>query len=224
MVIQIEIIDLKQIGSLMPARVTLAQVQVSDPSKVCPDGYLDTIKMTEKKNLLAIQGERIRKNLKRALLDDPNFILFPELSIPWEMQDELREIAIKENVYIIGGMTYGPDYQNTCAIFPPFKFENLPFQYKLNRAPAEDKNVKTGQRILIFKNSGFGTFASVICYDFTSLHIAREIQKNGVNILFLPTFNTAVNLFDDMAVGQCYSIYAYLCLSNSAGSGLVSRQ
>jgi len=95
-----------------------------------------------------------------------------------------------------------------------------PLQYKLNRAPAEDKNVKTGQRIIIFKNSGFGTFASVICYDFTSLRISKEIRDYGVNILFLPTLNRAVHLFDDMATGQCYTLYTYICLCNSAGSGL----
>ncbi|MCK4731994.1 MAG: hypothetical protein KAT65_05990, partial [Methanophagales archaeon] len=220
MAIEIIEIDLEQVGTPKSVHITLAQTQVLEPSTICPDNYLDSVKHAEKNQLIEIQSEHIRKQLERALLDDPNFVLFPELSIPWEMQDELREVAIKENVYIVGGLTYGPDYQSTCAVFPPFKRDNIPLQYKLNRAPAEDKNVKTGQRIIIFKNSGFGTFASVICYDFTSLRISREIRDHGVNILFLPTLNRAVDLFDDMATGQCYTLYTYICLCNSAGSGL----
>lgn len=220
MAIEIIEIDLKQIDTPRNARVTLAQTHVLEPTKICPDSYLDSVGKAEKNKLIEIQSERIRKQLKRALLDEPNFVLFPELSIPWEMQDELREVAIKEKVYIIGGLTYGPDYQNTCAVFPPFKSDKIPFQYKLNRAPAENINVKTGQRVLIFKNSGFGTFACVICYDFTSLRIGREIRDHGVHILFLPILNRAVDLFDNMATGQCYTMYTYICLCNSAGSGL----
>ena len=219
MAIEIIEIDLKQVGAPKQACVTLAQTQVLEPSKICPDSYQDSIEKAEKNQLIKIQSERIRKQLERALLDEPNFVLFPELSIPWEMQDELREVAIKENVYIVGGLTYGTDYQNACAVFPPFEIDKLPLQHKLNRAPAEDENVKTGNRIVLFKNSGFGTFASVICYDFTSLHIGREMRDHTVNILFLPTHNRAVDLFNDMATGQCYTLYTYICLCNSAGAG-----
>jgi predicted amidohydrolase/DNA polymerase III delta prime subunit len=219
MAIEIIEIDLKQVGAPKQACVTLAQTQVLEPSKIRPDSYQDSVEKAEKNQLIKMQSELIRKQLKRALLDEPNFVLFPELSIPWEMQDELREVAIKENVYIVGGLTYGPDYQNTCAVFPPFEIDKLPLQHKLNRAPAENENVKTGNRIVLFKNSGFGTFASVICYDFTSLHIGREMRDHTVNILFLPTHNRAVDLFNDMATGQCYTLYTYICLCNSAGAG-----
>ena len=219
MAIEIIEIDLKQVGAPKQARITLAQTQVLEPSKIRPDSYQDSVEKAEKNQLIKMQSERIRKQLERALLDEPNFVLFPELSIPWEMQDELREVAIKENVYIVGGLTYGPDYQNACAVFPPFEIDKLPLQHKLNRAPAEDENVKTGNRIVLFKNSGFGTFASVICYDFTSLHIGREMRDHTVNILFLPTRNRAVDLFNDMATGQCYTLYTYICLCNSAGAG-----
>ncbi|MCK4397909.1 MAG: hypothetical protein KAV25_02830 [Methanophagales archaeon] len=184
MAIEIIEIDLKQVGAPKQACVTLAQTQVLGPSKIRPDSYQDSAEKAEKNQLIKMQSERIRKQLERALLDEPNFVLFPELSIPWEMQDELREVAIKENVYIVGGLTYGPDYQNACAVFPPFEIDKLSLQHKLNRAPAEDENVKTGNRIVLFKNSGFGTFASVICYDFTSLHIGREMRDHTVNILF----------------------------------------
>jgi len=220
MAIEITEIDLGQAGPAKQARVTLAQTQLLEPSVICPDSYLDPIKKAEKSELLKAQAERIRKQLKRALLDNPNFILFPELSIPWDMQGELREWSIKEKVYIIGGLTYGPDYQNMCAVFLPFERDEVPFQYKVNRAPSEHENVKTGRRILIFKNSGFGTFVSVVCYDFTSLRISKEIRDHNVNIVFLPTLNRAVRLFDDIATAQCYTSYVYICLCNSAGSGL----
>jgi len=128
MAIEIIEINLKQVGAPKQARITLAQTQVLEPSTICPDNYLDSVKHAEKNQLIEIQSEHIRKQLERALLDEPNFVLFPELSIPWEMQDELREVAIKENVYIVGGLTYGPDYQNTCAVFPPFKSDNIPLQ------------------------------------------------------------------------------------------------
>ncbi len=220
MAIDTKEIDLKQTGAPKQAKVALAQTKVPDPSKICPDIYLNPQEKIDKETLLKSQRDLITKQLKRALLDEPDFILFPELSIPWDMQDELRKYAIEKSVYIIGGLTYGPKYENTCCIFPPFECEPLPLQYKLNRAPREDENVKTGQRILIFKNSGFGTFASVICYDFTSLRIGGLIRDHDVNILFLPTLNRAVDLFDEMASGLSYTLYTFICLCNTAGGGL----
>ncbi|MBU7045906.1 MAG: AAA family ATPase [Theionarchaea archaeon] len=220
MAIDTKEIDLKQTGAPKQAKVALAQTKVPDPSKICPDIYLNPQEKIDKKTLLKSQRDLITNQLKRALLDEPDFILFPELSIPWDMQDELRKYVVEKSVYIIGGLTYGPKYENACCIFPPFECESLPLQYKLNRAPREDENVKTGQRILIFKNSGFGTFASVICYDFTSLRIGGLIRDHDVNILFLPTLNRAVDLFDGMASGQSYTLYTYICLCNAAGGGL----
>ncbi|MFC2146772.1 AAA family ATPase, partial [Acidobacteriota bacterium] len=211
-------VDLKQCCAPTGARVTLAQTQVPEPPKMRPAKYLDDVAKSELKDIIEQQSERIRRQLKRALLDEPNFILFPELSIPWEMQDEIRKYAIREKVYIIGGLTYGPNFENACAVFTPFKIDKMPIQYKLNRAPAEDKNVKTGNRLLIFKNSGFGTFACIICYDFTSLNLSREIRKHSVNLLFCPTLNHSVDLFDNMATSQCYTMYSFICLCNSAGS------
>lgn len=221
MAIKIVEIDLKQIGPPKQARVTLAQTNVPDKTKMRPDSYLKSAEKAEKNQLVRMQSERIRKQVERALQDKPNFILFPELSIPWEMQDELRKTAAKAGVYIIGGLTYGPDYYNACAVFPPFKSFKLPLQYKLNPAyvAGEDKNVKAGPRkIFVFKNTGFGSFATVICYDFTSLDISKDLRDHSVNILFLPTLNKRVHLFDAMAIGKCYTMYTYICLCNAAGS------
>ena len=213
-------IDLKQSGPLKKARVSLAQTKVPDPSQIQPNGYLNPNEKIKKMELVRIQSARIRDQLKRAMLDKPDFILFPELSIPWEMQGELQKFAKQQKVFIIGGLFYGPDFQNACAIFPPYGDCRIHLQYKLNRAPAEDENVKTGRRILVFRNSGFGTFACIICYDFTSLNIGKKMRDSKVNIIFLPTLNRAVHLFDDMATGSCYTTYAFICLCNAAGSSL----
>jgi len=174
MTIEISEIDLGQAGAPKQARVTLAQTQVLDPSIICPDSYLDNVKKAEKSELLKAQADRIRKQLKRALLDEPNFIFFPELSIPWEMQEELREWAVKEKVYIIGGLTYGPDYQNTCAVFPPFERDEIPLQYKLNRAPGEHEDVKTGQTHSIW-NEFIQTFFWNLYYFYSYVSIRKPI-------------------------------------------------
>jgi ABC-type antimicrobial peptide transport system ATPase subunit len=86
MAIEIIEIDLEQVGTQKSVHITLAQTQVLEPSTICPDNYLDSVKHAEKNQLIEIQSEHIRKQLERALLDEPNFVLFPELSIPWEMQ------------------------------------------------------------------------------------------------------------------------------------------
>ena len=220
MLIKITKINLGQTAALQQAKVTLAQTVTPNPRKLVPDAYLDTVKKAEKKKLIEVQIGRVRKQLERSLLDEPHFIIFPELTIPWEMQDELCDFAVEKGVYLIGGLTYGPAFENVCRVFPPFKRDNALVQYKLNKSPKENKNVKTGQELLIFTNTGFGSFASAICYDFTSLKISTEIRKHNVNILFLPTLNTSVALFDDMATAQCYTIYIYICLCNAAGPAL----
>ena len=220
MTIEIVEIDLKSVGAITQARVTLAQTISPDPSKTRPDIYLNTVEKAEKAHLIEIQQERIRKQLQRAILDEPNFIVFPELSIPWGMQEDLQAFAEKHHVYIIGGLMYGPEYENACAVFTPFKDIVIPLQRKLYRAPIEDQRVKTGNKILVFKNSGFGTFVAIICYDLTSLELNNEIRRHDVNLLFLPTFNHAVHLFDDVSSGQCYILYTYICLCNAAGINL----
>jgi predicted amidohydrolase/DNA polymerase III delta prime subunit len=201
------------------ARVTLAQTVVANPSLFRPDGYLTVTERTEKSRWIEKQSQEVRKQLQKALLDDPDIVVFPELCIPWQMKDELRRFSEENGVYIIGGLTYGPSYENSCAVFVPFGGREVPLQCKLNKAPGEDTNTKTGSEIIIFRNTGFGDFASVICYDFTSLNISKEIRDKKVSLLFLPTLNHATDLFDDMAHGLCYTMYMYICVCNSAGAG-----
>jgi predicted amidohydrolase len=201
------------------ARVTLAQTFVANPSLFRPDGCLTAPERRDKSQWIEKQSQEVRKQLQKALLDDPNIVVFPELCIPWQMQDELRRFSEENGVYIIGGLAYGPSYENSCAVFVPFRGHEVPLQCKLNRAPGEDTNTKTGSEIIIFRNTGFGDFASIICYDFTSLNIGKEIRDKKVSLLFLPTLNHATDLFDDMANGLCYTMYMYICICNSAGAG-----
>ena len=229
MAINIKEFDLKQGTVPKKAKVVLAQISAPRPLEIIPDNVLDSVEKAKKNNIIQHQTELVRTQLERALFEKPNFIIFPELSIPWEMQEELKEFAVKKKVYIIGGLFYSPNFENACAIFTPIEENSIPLQYKLNRAPKEDQRIKVGNQIIVFKNSGFGSFAALICYDFTSLKITHNLRKHNVNIIFLPTYNSAVELFDKIGKSVCYTLYNYIALcnvaeyGNTAGYGPVRR-
>jgi len=223
MSIRVVEVDLKQSGRPREARIALAQIMVLPKDKMRPDIFLRPAEKKEKRHLIEAQSERIRKHIELALKDKPNFVILPELSIPWEMQRELHKIAVERRVFIVGGLTYSPSYHNNCAVFPPFQDSEISIQCKINPAyiAGEDKNVKPGKReVFLFKNTGFGSFATVVCYDFTSLDISKDLRDHGVNILFLPTVNHKVHLFDAIAIGNSFTMYTYICICNAAGYGL----
>ncbi len=217
--IKIVPVDLGQTTPPKQALVVLAQIMVQDIHKMRPDKVLTSSReRDDKRKSIEVQSARIRNYLNQAFQDNPNFIVFPELSIPWEMQDELHKIAVERGVYIVGGLTYSPDFYNPCAVFPPFKDLELPLQYKMNPW-GEDKNVKAGpRRIYLFKNTGFGSFASVICYDFTRLDVPEALRQYDVNVIFWLTLNKRIHIFDSIAKSASENVYTYICLCNAAGS------
>ena len=219
MAINIEEFDLKQGSVPQKAKVVLAQISAPNPLEIIPDNALDPKGKANKIKIIHHQTELVRSHLERAFFEKPNFILFPELSIPWEMQEELKALAEDKNIFIIGGLFYSPNFENACAIFSPIPDKSVPLQYKLNRAPKEDPRTKEGNQILVFRNSGFGSFTALICYDFTSLQISHSLRKQNVNILFIPTYNSAIELFDKIGKSVCYTLYGYVALCNVAKYG-----
>jgi len=219
MAINIEEFDLNLGTEQKKAKIVLAQISAPNPLDIIPDNELDSSGKANKVYIIKEQTELVRIHLERAMFNKPDFILFPELTIPWEMQEELKEFAINKNIYIIGGLFYSPNFENACAIFSPIDGKPIPLQYKLNRAPKEDSRTKEGNLIIVFKNSGYGSFAALICYDFTSLQILHNLRRYNVNIIFLPTSNSAVELFDKIGKSVCYTLYAYVALCNVAEFG-----
>jgi hypothetical protein len=219
MAINIEEFDLNFGTEQKKAKVVLAQISAPNPSDIIPDNELDSKGKADKINIIKKQTDLVKIQLERAMFDSPDFILFPELTIPWEMQGELRELAIKKNIYIIGGLFYSPNFENACAVFSPIDRKPIPLQYKLNRAPKEDSRAKEGNQVIVFKNSGYGSFVALICYDFTSLQILQNLRRYNVNIIFLPTYNSATELFDKIGKSICYTLYAYVALCNVAEFG-----
>jgi len=170
--------------------------------------------------------KKIRQLLKNALDKKPNFIVFPEFTIPWELCTKFQNIARSKKVYIIGGLApYSNDDYNCAKVFSPYEVDTL-IQHKIKIPPieqkaAKDKNIsiQSGKEIYVYKNTGFGSFAIPICYDFENDEMLTALKSYDVNILFVVSWNQDVKRYRTLAIQKAIDMYAYICLCNTSGQG-----
>lgn len=113
---------------------------------------------------------RFKRFLNIAKNKGVNILCFPELSTTGNILKELKDFADENNIIIIGGSYYNGERKNICPIIIPGT-ENIYFTEKVNPSPLEKskfegQGVVRGNKIYVIKNSGFGSFAILICSDF----------------------------------------------------------
>jgi len=153
-------------------------------------------------NVALIQDESSEFSIYQDLISridqKVNFILLPEYSLPEYLDEnndglkQIKNITVKHNSYFIVGSkdssenTEGVGYYNTAYIFNP-NGEILGKYYKMN--PIQFFNDgDPGKQYSVFETS-FGKVGIFICYDMDYSYVARNIVKNGAELLFIPTYD-----------------------------------
>jgi predicted amidohydrolase len=174
-----------------------------------------------KEEYVEIQAERVIRLLKSAIDRGANIVLFPELGIPEKALPKMSELAGKD-VYVVAGFEYDKSQRNLARIVTNGR--SIYRQAKMSKSPYDCSAMKPEKKLFIFRRTGFGDFAVLICYDFSNRH-ALEVLEGNVDLILVPSRNKAVGTFHTAAIHNCYQNYCYVAIANVAnwgGSGCYS--
>ena len=153
-------------------------------------------------NVALIQDESsefsIYNNLISKIDKEVNFILLPEYALVEYLDEnnkrleQIKNITNSHNSYFIVGSKDksekigGLGYYNTAYLFNP-NGEIIGKYYKMN--PIQFfYDGDPGQEYSVFETE-FGKVGIFICYDMDYSYVARNIVKNGAELLFIPTYD-----------------------------------
>lgn len=204
----LNVIDLGNKISVNPCKIAICQITCPSESEVTKNYHFP-------QELALSQEQKILDYLNR-LEEDIKFVVFPEFCIPENTLSKLITFARKKNIYIIGGLEYDYWLRNQCIIIAPsgkcYK------SAKLKASKYDHSEMRGGEYINCFINSGFGDFAVLICYDFTDSNLIQELSGK-IDTLFVVSNNPDVNTFSQKAISDCYSSYCFIVICNNSTHG-----
>jgi predicted amidohydrolase len=208
--VTLQILNVIDLGkeSIDPCKIALCQIS-------CPSESEVTKNYRFIKEIAQFQEKRILKCLE-SLEESIRFVVFPEFSIPEKTLPKLINVAREKNIYIIGGLEYDSWLKNQCIIVTPFG--KCYRSAKINRSKYDHQEMKCGEFINCFINSGFGDFAVLVCYDYTSQNVIQELSGK-IDILFVVENNRDVEAFSQKAINDCWTSYCFIVICNNAEHG-----
>jgi predicted amidohydrolase len=204
---QVRSVDLRNFA-LRNCQVGIVQFYVEQDSLSKRCKIKNEYVLSRTRRLLAKSGECLEKGCK--------IVVFPELAAPHESLPKLVEMARMNQAYAIAGLEYDDLRRNVAAIVAPSG--RVFYQGKMSRSPYDSSVMKLDRRLTIFRNSGFGDFAVLVCYDLTNPNILHHL-RGQVDFLFVLSHNKAIHTFVEAAKHVCYSNYCFVCLVNVANYG-----
>ena len=183
-----------------------------------------------RRNIVEEQVEKINRLINFAITGGAKILCFPNMVIPKEMDAIFKEKSIEEDVILISGFEYIRDHDgnlnNVIRLYLPEYFPDLSLEELESKkifASKYDPEIKTGNRVNIYKNTGFGKFTILNCFDYSNLSILNEIAKRDVSIIFVTSYNPAFRLYHNYAMADSHRNYSYVVIVNSGdfgGSGI----
>lgn len=195
------------------SRIALVQPKISFDKCYIKDDY-------------ALNRIGIDQNLKlfddmldKAVQNDADAIVFPEIFFPAFELDYLRMQSEKNNIIIITGLDYekitSKSFVNSCAIALPDG--RVIRQKKLFKSKYDSTYMAKGDELFVFETT-IGNFSVFICYDYLS---AQDLIKlrGVIDTLFVLTFNPDVKSYHEKAIADAYSsLYGFICIVNAFDS------
>ncbi len=164
--------------------------------------------------------DKVFKVLDTANKENVNIVCLPELCI---CENWLSEIEKRyPDIIIIAGSYYDLEGHNVCRVIMGSDTKTLPPQFKITPSEFEDPIVcglgmVSGERINTYPTS-YGKFIVLICRDFGNL--CTDYRKRpDVDILFVPSFNSASRRFHQDAHAHVENSFSYVIISNTAKYG-----
>jgi len=134
------------------------------------------------------------KNLEKAASEKASLVLFPELSVPEDMVEEIRTWTTDNECIVIAGSHYTEERISRC---PVIYNGHVEYTHKIYPSIHEQSTrrgggMSSGSEILLFTNTYVGNFAVLICADYLS---DEQPPKNRLfeheaklDFLFIPAF------------------------------------
>ena len=165
---------------------------------------------------------RIAKNaIELGAIKNADSLIFPEYFFPRGGQiKELKTLATKKNLILIGGMegTINNDgiLINEAIIHFPEKGDKNYTQEKQWHSIYEPV-IKGDGNVCVFSDTQIGNFAIIICCDYVEIPMLKKLSefKGILHHVFVLTHNPRHELFYQMALADCYRLYAHIAVVNS---------
>ncbi len=169
------------------------------------------------------------------LKDKPDYVIFPELSIPLEWLNTLIHRMSKSKISFIAGTEYEHNgdeiYSSAYMLLHDTSFGcsswQLIKQPKLLPAVGEDKDLqlKYGKTWKVFKDfnkpvyihNGF-CFGVMICSELQNSH-ARVAFQGNIDGLFILSWNRDIETFGDLIKSAALDVHSYVILVNNRKYG-----
>ena len=177
-----------------------------------------------------------------------NFLVFPEVFLPLNLERALTDFSRKFNTIIIGGIEYDRQAdgttadtvlgENRCLILVPgaggevhrFTYSKLTRSQYDARTPPSNVNgdrgyfkLKRGDSLIRFVSDESFSFGVLICYDFSHLDITACLNLHGRDvppeILFVVAYNPDGDLYRRCCIADAHRFYQYVVMCNVSQFG-----
>nr|MDO8081694.1 HEAT repeat domain-containing protein [Candidatus Freyarchaeota archaeon] len=159
---------------------------------------------------------KVLKALKIAKDEGANIVCLPELCVCEDWLCEIKNRCV--GMIIIPGSYYDKENHNLCRLILDSD-EDVPTQLKIKPSDFEDsvitkqRRMVSGENLIYAYETRFGKFAVLICRDFGNF---IRFLRGRVDMVFVPSFNPAVDRFHMDAHTHVTSSPSYVIISNAA--------
>lgn len=188
------------------ARVATAQINFELSNGFPPE--IENQQSTKKK---------IKKAIEESILKNADIICLPELSVCESWVSEVQELC-KDRI-VIAGVNYDDQNHNVCKLISDFNEPVIDY-FKITPSDLEEgdevqSRMIPGKKLFIYQTK-FGNLSILICRDF--LDLRHHLDKN-VDLLFVPSFNSATARFHEEAHSHVQNYNSYVVISNATKYG-----
>lgn len=189
---------------------------------------------------------RLMRFLNRLIRSNPkiDYIVFPELAMPWRWFMMVAYELKKRNISVISGIEYLWSDKNDevsneawCSLMTNgLGYPDAVLIRVLKTAPAEHEAKELMDRGVRLSNaSSFGEFRAgdvichggdteafffsvLICSDLTDIELRKKL-RGRVDALFVPAWNCDVETFNALVMSSAFDLHAYVILANNGEFG-----
>lgn len=200
--------------------------------------YQDSInRIKNKPNLSYKRFDQIKNIINEAINKKVEFLVMPELYMPYEWIDKIVEVSRNHQMVIIFGLEYivhNDLVKNYLMVSLPYKTNNgfkssiLTYRLKNHYSPSEintieDLNKKckmndsNNQEYILYNWKGI-SFVPYCCYEIADI-TARSLFKNRCHIVTISEFNKDIKYFENICESLSRDLYCYCISSNTSKYG-----
>lgn len=188
-------------------------------------------------NLSYKRFDKIKEIINEAIKKNVEFLLMPELYIPYEWIDKIVEVSRNHQMVMVFGVEYivhEDIVKNYIMVSLPYKTKGgyksniITYRLKNHYAPSEiniiqDLNKKFESKSLenhsyiLYDWNGI-TFAPYCCYEIADIH-ARSLFKSECDMITVSEFNKDTKYFNSICESLSRDLFCYCITSNTSEYG-----